>query len=222
MVSTVKRLGINYMMLEATTLIDHFPYVGIFALLILGGIGLPFPEDATLILSGFLVAHKAITPLPTFFTIYAGLLVSDFFLYLVGKKYGRMVVEHKKFRRIISADRLSKLEEKFKKRDVWVILIGRHFLGLRAQIFLVAGVLKMPAIKFLTADAATALLTIAFMGGIGYIGGNSVQILKKDLTRIEHIAIVVLMVLVAGWIGYKHFKGTKKFEGDKKGAKIEP
>jgi membrane protein DedA with SNARE-associated domain len=63
------------------------------------------------------------------------------------------------------------------------------------------------------------------MGGIGYIGGNSVQILKKDLTRIEHIAIVALMVLVAGWIGwigYKHFKGTKKFEGDKKGANIEP
>ena len=49
------------MMLEATTLIDHFPYVGIFVLLILGGIGLPFPEDATLILSGFLVAHKVIT-----------------------------------------------------------------------------------------------------------------------------------------------------------------
>jgi hypothetical protein len=30
------------------------------------------------------------------------------------------------------------------------------------------------------------------------------------------------MVFIAGWIGYKHFKGTKNFEGDKKGAKIEP
>jgi hypothetical protein len=49
-----------------------------------------------------------------------------------------------------------------------------------------------------------------------------VQILKKDLTRIEHIAIVVLMVFIAGWIGYKHFKDSKKLEGDKKGAKIEP
>ena len=94
--------------------------------------------------------------------------MSDFFLYLVGKKYGRMVVEHKRFQKIISPDRLSKLEEKFKKRDVWVILIGRHFLGLRAQIFLVAGVMRMPTIKFLVADATTALLTIAFMGGIGY------------------------------------------------------
>lgn len=197
-------------MLEVTALVDHFPYVGIFALLILGGIGLPFPEDATLILSGFLVAHGAITPLPTFLTVYAGLLVSDFFLYLVGKKYGRMVVEHKRFQKIISPDRLSKLEEKFKKGDVWVILIGRHFLGLRAQIFLAAGVMRMPTIKFLMTDAATALLTIAFMGGMGYAGGNSVQILRRDLTRIEHIAIVVLMISIAVWIVSKYFKGHKK------------
>jgi membrane protein DedA with SNARE-associated domain len=209
-------------MFDTGGLINHFPYIGIFALLILGGIGFPFPEDTTLILSGFLVAHEAISPLPTFLTVYVGLLVSDFFLYQVGKKYGRMVLEHKKFRRMISPDRLSKLEEKFKKRDVWVILIGRHFLGLRAQIFLVAGVLRMPKIKFLTADAATALLTIAFMGGIGYIGGNSFQILKKDLTRIEHIAIFAIMIWIAGWIFFKHLKGNKKFEEGKKGDKIEP
>jgi len=208
-------------MLDISEVTEHLPYLSIFLLLILGGIGLPFPEDATLILSGFLVAHGAITPLPIFLTVYAGLLVSDFFLYLVGKKYGRMIVEHKKFRRIISPDRLLKLEEKFKKHDVWVILIGRHFLGLRAQIFLVAGVMRMPAIKFLIADATTALLTIALMGGIGYVGGNSIQILKKDLTRIEHIAIIVLVVLFACWIIYVYFKGSKKFEEDKKGDKIE-
>lgn len=193
-------------MLESTELINHFPYLGLFLLLVLGGIGLPFPEDATLILSGFLVAHEVVKSLPTFLIVYSGLLVSDFFLYLVGKKYGRMVVEHKKFRRIISPDRLLKLEEKFKKSDVWVILIGRHFLGLRAQIFLVAGVMRMSAIKFLVADAATSLLTIALMGGIGYVGGNSIQILKKDLTRIEHVAVVVFIILLAGWIVFRNFK----------------
>jgi membrane protein DedA with SNARE-associated domain len=193
-------------MLEIGIWIGHFPYLGIFALIILGGMGLPFPEDTTLMLSGFLVAHGVVKPLPTFLIVYSGLLMSDFFLYSVGKKYGRMVVEHKKFHRMISPDRLSKLEEKFKKRDVWVILVGRHFLGLRAQIFLVAGVMRMSAIKFLVADAATSLLTIALMGGIGYVGGNSVQILKKDLTRIEYMAIVVFILLLAGWFIFRYFK----------------
>ena len=57
-------------MLDISEVTDHLPYLGIFLLLILGGMGLPFPEDATLILSGFLVAHGAITPLPTFLSVY--------------------------------------------------------------------------------------------------------------------------------------------------------
>ena len=208
-------------MFDTTALVDQFPYAGIFLLLILGGIGFPFPEDATLILSGFLIAQGILKPLPAFLVVYPGLLITDFFLYWVGKKYGRMVVEHKRFRRLISPDRLSRLEEKFKKRDVWVILVGRHLVGLRAQIFLVAGVMRMSAIKFLVADAATVLLTIALMGGIGYAGGNSIQILKKDLTRAEHVAVVVIVILIAGWFVFKYFKDKKKVEGERKGGSLE-
>jgi membrane protein DedA with SNARE-associated domain len=202
-------------MFEATTLVEHFPYIGVFILLILGGVGLPFPEDATLLLSGFLVAQNVIKPFQTFLVVYLGLLISDFFLYWVGKKYGRMLVLHKKFQKIISPDQLLKLEEKFKRRGVWVVLIGRHFIGLRAQIFLAAGVMRMSAIKFLITDATTALLTIAFMGGIGYAGGNSIQVLQKDVKRIEHIGIVVFAILLAGWIFYRHFKNKKFFERKK-------
>lgn len=215
------KIGIILLMFDTASLVDQFPYAGIFALLILGGIGFPFPEDTTLILTGFLIAQSIIKPIPTFLMVYSGLLITDFFLYWVGKKYGRMIVEHKRFRRIISPDRLSKLEEKFKKRDVWVILVGRHLLGLRAQIFLVAGVMRMSAIKFLVADAATALLTIALMGGIGYAGGSSIQILKKDLTKAEHVGVVVIVILIAGWFVFKYFKDKKKVEGERKGGNIE-
>lgn len=198
-------------MFEITTFIDHFPYGGIFILLILGGVGLPFPEDATLILSGFLVSHGIIKLLPGFLVIYAGLLMSDFFLYWVGKKYGRRVVEHKKFQKLISSEKLLKLEEKFKKWGVLVVLFGRHLLGLRAQIFLVAGVMRMHPIRFLIADAATALFTIALMGGIGYVGGNSIQVLKRDLTRIEHIAIVTFVISLTIWMFFRYIKMKRKF-----------
>jgi membrane protein DedA with SNARE-associated domain len=196
---------------DATAFINHFPYGGIFLLLILGGIGLPFPEDATLILSGFLTSHDVIKPLQGFLVVYSGLLMTDFSLYLVGKKYGRGIVEHKRFHKIISPDRLSKLEEKFRKWGGLVVFLGRHILGLRAQIFLVAGVMRMSATKFLVADAISALFTIALWGGIGYLGGNSLQVLKKDVTRVEHIAVVVLVILLASGIFFWYFKNKWKF-----------
>jgi membrane protein DedA with SNARE-associated domain len=82
-------------------------------------------------------------------------------------------------------------------------------LSLRAQIFLAAGVMRMSTLKFIMADAASAILTMTFMVGIGFLGGNSIQILRKDLSRIEHIGILILTILVAGWMIYKYFKNKK-------------
>ncbi len=196
-------------MFEAATLVEHFPYMGIIILLILGEIGLPFPEDATLILSGFLIAQKVTKPLPTVILVYCGLLLTDFSLYWVGKKYGRKVVEHKRFRRILSAERLLTLEEKFRKWGIYVVFVGRHFLGIRAQIFLAAGVMRMSPLKFIMADAASAILTMTLMVGIGFLGGNSIEILQKDVKRIEHIGILILAILFTGWIVHKYFKNRK-------------
>ena len=202
-------------MFESTQWISQFPYLGIFLLLILGGLGLPFPEDATLILSGFLIAHDVVQLLPALFVIYPGLLLTDFFLYLLGKKYGRMLVEHKRFRRLISPERLATLEEKFKKRDVWVVLVGRHLLGLRAQIFIVAGVMRMPTVKFILADAATALFTIALMVGLGYLGGDSLLRLEKGLTNAKHIVVVVFVIGLVCWILFKYFRKNGKAHSGK-------
>jgi membrane protein DedA with SNARE-associated domain len=200
-------------MLESVPFINHFPYLGIFLLLILGEIGFPFPEDATLLLSGFLAAHHVTKPLPAFLVLYAGLLVTDFSLYWVGKKYGRGIVEHKRFHKIISSDRLSKLEDKFRKWGVFVVFLGRHVWGLRAQIFLAAGVMKMSAIKFLMTDGIAAFFTIALWGGIGYLGGNSLQVMRKDVTRIEHLVVLLLVVLFVGGTGFWYLKKMKKIGG---------
>jgi len=124
---------------QTTSLIQPFPYLGIFLLLILGTLGLPFPEDTTLILGGFLMVRNVIQFFPALSVIYPTLLMTDFLLYWIGKRYGRRVVEHKIFHRIVSLNRLLKLEGKFRKWGIWVVFFGRHLLGVRAQIFLPPG-----------------------------------------------------------------------------------
>jgi membrane protein DedA with SNARE-associated domain len=190
-----------------TNLINSFPYVGVFLTVVLGGIGLPFPEDATLLLSGLLIAHGTIKLFPTFLVVFPLLLITDFFVFFVGKKYGRMLVQHQRFRKLISPEKLLKLEEKFRRRGAWVVLFGRHILGLRTPIFLAAGVTRMSVAKFLIVDGATALLTIALCwGGIGLLGSDRVEMLKAEATKVGHIAMVVFLIVLAGWIYYKFQK----------------
>ena len=192
-------------------LIDQFPYVGLFVLLVLGGIGFPFPEDTTLFLWGFLISTKVVKLIPALLVVYSGLLSTDFFLHFVGRKYGRNIVTHKKFQKILSPERLAMLEDKFNKRGVLLILGGRHLVGLRAQIFIVSGVMRMSALKFLITDAISSLVTIALMVGAGYVGGNSLQILRKNISRIEHIVILLIIVLLAIYLPFRYVK----YKGDK-------
>ena len=103
------------MMFEATALIKHFTYVGISLIFASSEVGFPFPEDAILSLSGFFAAHGIIEPIPAFLVPYSSLLATDLLLYSIGKRYGRRIVEHRRFRRPISLEKLSQLEEKFKR-----------------------------------------------------------------------------------------------------------
>lgn len=191
---------------QTASLIQPFPYWGIFLLLIFGTLGLPFPEDTTLILSGFLMVQNIIQSFPALFIIYPTLLMTDFLLYWMGKRYGRRVVEHKIFHRILSLNRLLKLEGKFRKWGIWVILVGRHLLGVRAQIFLVAGVMRMPARKFLLADGLSALITMAIMIGIGYFGGSQIPILREDMARMNRVIMFALVLIFLGWYLFRYFR----------------
>jgi membrane protein DedA with SNARE-associated domain len=200
-------------MLEDTLLIQQLPNLGLFILLILGTLGFPFPEDAILILVGFMVANETIGPLPAFLTVYSGLIVTDSFLYSVGKKYGRRLVERRRFQKIISPERLSKMEEKLQKWGALAVFLGRHLFGVRAQIFLAAGVIKMPYKKFLVADGTSALLSISLWGGIGFVGGNRIELLRRDILTIEQIVTVVLAALAGCILLIRYFKKRSMISG---------
>ena len=103
---------------DLMALTQHFPYAGLFILLILGGLGLPFPEDATLMLCGFLLFHGMVKPVPALLVVYAGLLLADVMIYWFGRTYGDTITRHRWFQKLISPQRLEELKERFRKRGL--------------------------------------------------------------------------------------------------------
>lgn len=193
-----------------TVLIENSPYIGLFALLILGGIGLPFPEDATFILCGFLIQAQTVNTVPALLVIYLGVLIADFILYSFGRKYGRMVVSHRRFHRFLSPEKLTDLEKRFKRKGIFFILLGRHFIGLRAQIFIVSGIMRMHPLKFLLTDAVAVTFTIAVMVSIGYAGGHSLKDLGIDVGNTEYVAYFLLMSFIMGYIVLRYIRKRRR------------
>jgi len=191
-----------------SSITGHFPYLGLFILLILGGIGFPFPEGGTLILCGLLISTKVIKPVYALAIVYAGILIGDYLFYSFGRKYGRMIIKHRVFRKVLPPQRLEMLENKFNKWGILFIMIGGRLIG---EIFLVAGILKMSRIKFLTIDVLSSLLTVAIWVGLGYVGGHTLQkIIKKDMVRIEHITVFFMASIVI-YLFFRHFFWSRKY-----------
>ena len=169
-----------------------------------------FPEDATFILCGFLIQGAVVKPAPALFVIYTGVLIVDLVLYLFGRKYCRMAVCHRWFQKILPPERLAMLEGKFKKKGILSILLGRHFIGFSAQIFLVPGIMKMHPLTFLLADAFTVTSTIAVMVSIGYVGGHSLKDIGIDVRRTEYLLFLILFMFAIGYLILKYMKGKIK------------
>lgn len=193
-------------MKDFSEVLGHFPYAGIFFALILGGLGLPFPEDVILIITGAWIASGNLKLIHAVIVIYPALIVSDFLLYSSGRKFGRSLLEKGKLTKLMSRERLARIEESFAKRRILFILFGRTMVGVRAQIFLLAGISGMSVTTFLAADAVGALISCSIMLGIGHLGGNSLQVILKDISRIEHVAITVMVALFVVWIGVRFYR----------------
>lgn len=192
--------------MSGLSIVGHFPYLGLFVLLILGGIGFPFPEGGSLILCGLLISTKVIDPVYALVIAYSGVIIGDFLFYSFGRRYGRTIVTHRQFGKILSKQRLELLEDKFNKWGTIFILIGGRLIG---EIFLVAGILKMPRSKFLTIDALSSLLTVVVWVGLGYVGGHTLQIIKEDLKRIEHI-LIYLLIAIGISLFFRHILWSKE------------
>jgi membrane protein DedA with SNARE-associated domain len=185
--------------------IESFSYLGSFILLVSGALGFPFPEGTILMANGFLIAGNVIRPVYAVMFAYFGIIIGDCLAYYLGKKYGQHILDIKFFRKIITASMISNLQKKFDGNKIITLTFLGHLLS---GIFIIMGILKTPFSKFLIADAVVSIFAVAAWVGLGYIGGESFQVIASDVRKFWHFSIFLLIALVAV---YPLFKRKKKW-----------
>ena len=132
-----------------------------------------------------------------------GVLSGDMLSYIIGRRYGRAMLKHRVFEKIVSQKRLDMFEEKFNKKGLLFIFFGGRFIS---GIFLVAGIMRMPQSRLLVCDTLSALTGLIVWGGIGYMSAHSLEILRQDVTHIEHLAVLVVVFFLICLLLYHNFR----------------
>ena len=184
-------------------------YLGIFGVLILCGLGLPIPEDISLIAAGVSCYLGLTNPLPMILLCLVAVVGGDSFIFLLGYKYGRKLTKKWFFHKILPDERLVDVSKKFNERGTKLLFFARFMPGLRAPVFFSAGTLHVPFKTFLFYDGSAAMLSVPLIVGGVFLFGD----LFEKVVRVIHdvqSAILAAIALTLIYMGYKWFRHRKK------------
>lgn len=177
-------------------------YVSIFLVLLACGLGLPVPEDITLVTAGILVYEESISLLPTVFLCLLGVLSGDFILFFFGRFYKNKIMDSRLLRFLgLTPEKILYAKQKLKNNANLVCFTARFLAGLRAPIFITAGMLGVRPRVFMLMDTLAALISVPLLVcGAWYFGEEIETVLVK--ARPYFFSILGALVIAAIAYGY--------------------
>jgi membrane protein DedA with SNARE-associated domain len=191
----------------AEQLIAHLGYVGIALILVLGGLGLPIPEEAPIILAAVLSrSGQMFWPL-ALATCLAGVLLGDFVVYFLGYFYGEKVLSLRLTRRLMTRAREAQIKGYFHRHGFKILVLGRFAVGFRTAAYLTAGILKLPPLKLFLTDLLAASLSTFLMFGLGYVFAQQIQSGIREVQQWFAMALAAGVVLL---LLYRFYRGRQR------------
>lgn len=197
----------------------EYGYIAVFACLILCGLGVPVPEDITLVSGGVISGLALANPHIMCAIGLTGVLAGDSTMFLAGRIFGYRVQRLKFFRKVVSPQRFSQIQRKFKKHGLGLLFVARFLPGLRSPIYLVAGMShRISYITFIVMDGLAALISVPVWIYLGYFFADNLDILMEYVHDVQK-AIFLALGLLAVIIAVIYFK--KKFHSKMQDEKAE-
>lgn len=194
-------------------------YSLIVTLMIASSFGLPIPEELTLISAGF-ITHMAIhpeifpppfagatsvNPIVTAIVCFVSVFLSDFLVFMLGRKFGSKMLRSKYFERYRNSASMKKVEGFTEKYGALACGIFRFTPGLRFPGHFACGSMKIPVWKFVVVDGLAALITVPTQVLlIAHYGELMFEFLKEfKIAVFSILACLLIFYIVRSIISHK-------------------
>lgn len=196
---------------------DQYGYLGVFVALLAAGFGFPIPEELPVITAGIMVGHED-TTLRWYYmllVVMAGVVFGDGVLYGIGRTWGRRLLDLPFVRRnFVPHEKQEQIEKNFAERGIWVLLGARLLPGIRAPVFIMAGMLRVPFGRFLLADAIYAIPLVNIIFWLAYFLTDQVLVIFNRINEHKPLVIVAVLSGVAGALVQKYILSRSVSTGE--------
>jgi membrane protein DedA with SNARE-associated domain len=195
---------VKWFIAHLATLTPMGAYLWLTTILLLCGLGLPIPEDISLIAAGYF-SYKGVLDVNTAFAVcFAAVLAGDTMAFFLGRFFGRRVLASPFARRYFTHRRQLRVRAYFRKFGSKVVLIGRFTPGFRFTIFFTAGTLHLRPSVFLIYDFSAAAFSVPVLVYSAWYFGGQIDRVVKYTRQTEHgilivIAVAGVVLLLKAW-----------------------
>jgi membrane protein DedA with SNARE-associated domain len=191
-------------------LVRHLGYIGFFLVLVLGGLGLPVPEEVPIILAAVLSRQETIWWPFAYGSCLLGVLVGDFVVYFLGYFYGEKVLSLPLTRKFLTKPRETQIKGYFHRHGIKILILGRFAVGFRTAAYLTAGILKLPPLKLFLTDLCAATFSTTLMFGVGYIFARQIKMATAEIQHWQHWITLVLALSLGIWLLLRFYKARRR------------
>jgi membrane protein DedA with SNARE-associated domain len=187
-------------------------YLGIFVLIASTGCGMPIPEEAFVVLAGVLSAQGHLHTGMAFAACLAGAIIGDSFMYGIGYRWGhRIFTSHPRFAKLLAAENEHQFQQSIENHSLKVMLLARFLIGVRAPVYVMTGVVRMPYRRFLIYDVISATLVVGVVFSLAYVFGDNVREWVHHAEFTATCIVVGVLAIVGGILYYRHRKEIVEF-----------
>ncbi len=182
-------------------------YVAVWIALMICGLGLPLPEDVTLVAGGVIAGLGYANVHAMFALCMVGVLLGDATVFMLGRHYGERMLKWRWVARMLPPQRYAMVQHKFARYGNRVLFVARFLPGMRTTIYAAAGATRrVSLLRFLLIDTLAALISVPVWVYLGYFGADNHVWLMKWMHRGQNSLwlLVGLVLLCALWLWWRH------------------
>lgn len=191
-------------LVDINQLISQYGY----AALVIGSLA----EGETITLLGGVAAHQGLLRFPLVVAAVAlGGMIGDQLLYLLGRRYGERILQHKRLRRY--QDKIEHARTMITRHPRLFVIGTRFMYGFRVIGPLLIGASRLPPHVFLPLNIVGALIWATIFTTLGYVGGEVIAPWLHALDQhLKHLVWVVGAVALV-WLvrfGIRRWRASRR------------
>ncbi|HEY9653111.1 MAG TPA: DedA family protein [Coleofasciculaceae cyanobacterium] len=207
-------MSLEFLSLEAIQELAHqYGYWAVFLGILLENLGLPIPGETVTLVGGFLAGSGQLNYWFVFASATGGAVLGGTCGYWLGRYGGWPLLLNVGNFFGIRAEKLEQVRTEFSENASKAVFVGRFIALLRIVASPLAGIAKMPFLKFMIYNLAGAAAWASVMVTLAFFAGQIVP-LEKLLGWVTKFGIVALILVVA-WLAVPLWLESRQIQDPK-------